>query len=366
MQQIAHLAAEFYTLFGSRLRHLVPDGIHHHARMIEVLFHHCAEVILVSLKEIARIVVIIFGDIPAVEALVHDVHAELVARIEERPRGGVVRNAQSVEALFFEDAHTALFGIGIAARTQNAVVVVDAPAAKERPLPVDEKAAHGVALHRADAERRFEFLSPAPCNGGIEVRRFRRPEFGIGDRKFPRAALGDKRFAVINFHFRPLIRRHRNDGGRDRARHDPQGFGGVLGGDNEPHGAVDARARIPAAVGDEGIIGGDFEEVFPRPHNPVQRDGKFRIAVLVRTDFDAVYKHFGIAVDAFKEERNILFQLLRREGELSLIAVLPAREERPRFSAQSGRRAPLYEHRIMRKGDGGKHLPLFAEFPATV
>ena len=101
MQKIAHLAAEFYTLFGSRLRHLVPDGIHHHARMIEVLFHHCAEVILVSLKEIARIVVIVFGDIPAVEALVHDVHAKLIARIEERPRGGVVRNAQGVKPLLF-------------------------------------------------------------------------------------------------------------------------------------------------------------------------------------------------------------------------------------------------------------------------
>ena len=198
------------------------------------------------------------------------------------------------------------------------------------------------------------------------MRRFRRPELGVGDGKFPRGALRDERFAVVNFHLRPLVRRHFNDGGRGGACHDPQGLGGVLCGDNEPNGAVDPAARIPAAVGDEGIIDGDFEEVLPLPCRPVQRDGKFRIAVLVRAHVCAVQKDFCIAVDAFKEEQNILFQLLRRESELFLIAVLPAREERPRFPAQSGRRAPLPEHRIMRKRDGRKHLPLFAKFPATV
>ena len=107
--------------------------------------------------------------------------------------------------------------------------------AKAEALRRDKPRAPEHFLRRLAAE---EALAPA-------VRKYR----------LPRAALCNERFAVVNFHFRPFIRRHFNDGGRERTRCDPQGFGGVLCGDNEPHGAVDARAGVPAAVGLTGVEG---------------------------------------------------------------------------------------------------------------
>ena len=143
-------------------------------------------------------------------------------------------------------------------------------------------------------------------------------------------------------------------------------LGGVLALYDEMHGAVDAAARVPAAVGHEGVVDGDFKFILPLFHKGGDVDAKFRIAVLVRARLLAVYEHFGVAVDPLKEKGNALARLLGGKGKALCIAVLAAREVGAVSPARASARALFLEHGVVGKVDGSPRAPLFLKIPILI
>src|SRR5699024_5552944 len=94
----------------------------------------------------------VLANAPAVEELVDDVDAQLVAGVQQRLGGRVVGGADGVVAAFPQLLDFAELRPGQRGRAQNAVVVVDA-AAVELHLPaVDLHALGGGDLNLADAD----------------------------------------------------------------------------------------------------------------------------------------------------------------------------------------------------------------------
>ena len=92
---------------------------------------------------------------PHVERLVHDEHAETVARVEQRLARRMVRAADGVEARRLQDLDAALVGALDRRRPDHAVVVMDARAAEVHDLTVDPQAPSRVELQRPDPEGRL-------------------------------------------------------------------------------------------------------------------------------------------------------------------------------------------------------------------
>ena len=140
------------SLLGSRFRHLVACGIHDDAGMIPGGFHHCRQVLLPLVFKPTGIVVVGLGDIPAIEGLIHHIHTQLIADIQCDLGSRVVSDPQGIEAVFLQDADAPLLSIRELTSTQYAVVVVNAAAAEQHTLPVDQQARFGAPLQLADTE----------------------------------------------------------------------------------------------------------------------------------------------------------------------------------------------------------------------
>ena len=102
--------------------------------MVAVLDHHRVDVGAPPVGERVRVVVVRLGLGPHVEGLVHDEHADAVARGEHLPAHGVVRAAQRVEAGVLQLLDVPFVGSGDRRASEHAVVVVDARARAGRPL----------------------------------------------------------------------------------------------------------------------------------------------------------------------------------------------------------------------------------------
>nr|WP_263971996.1 hypothetical protein [Streptomyces resistomycificus] len=149
---VGDAAAQARTVRGSGLDDLVADRVHDHAGMVEVLRHERVHVAFPPLRESARVVVTGLRDRPHVEQLVHDEHAESVARVEQGDAHRVVRGAYGVEAGCLERPHPPFGGVGEVGGAEDAVVVVDRTAAELDGLAVDPQAADRVGGDGADTE----------------------------------------------------------------------------------------------------------------------------------------------------------------------------------------------------------------------
>ena len=92
------------------------------------------------------------------------------------------------------------------------------------------------------------------------------------------------------------------------------------------HGAVDAAARVPTAVGFQTVIHRDAQGVFSRAHFPGGVGGKFRVAVAVFCDFLAVQIDDCVLIHTLKQKAQRLIPVFLRQGKCLFIHIFTTRK----------------------------------------
>ena len=363
------------------LAHLVADGIHDDARVVVVAAHESVQVVVAPVEELPRVIVRALRRIPHVPGLVHDVHPELVASVEQRGRRRVVRDAHRVEPGGLEQADAPELALAPRRRAEDAVVAVDAAAAQKRLAPVHEQALR-VPSDPADAERRLGLVDDASLAdeldaAAVKVRRVGAPEPRALEHDLDVVAglLRERLLVVEDRHARlgaDVIDLDAHRGRVDRDGCHAHSLGrNVLGACGpERHGPVNPSAGIPPAIGLLRVVCVDFDNVLARLHEPGQVDEERDEPVRRRLDLLAVHADPRIAVDALELEHQRARRLLLVELELLAVTarapeVIAARAPRRRI-----RPAPRPQHRVMRHHDRRKlpavprKLPPAAEISA--
>ncbi len=282
MQQIGHLTGQLDAAVLGRLAHLVAGGVRHHAGVGLVLGHHICQVLAPPLVKVIHVVVLGLVDVPVVDVLVHHQDAQAVAGVEKGARAGVMCAAQRVVALLAHEKDLALDGVGPGAGAQDAVVVVDAGALQDHTLAVEQKTVVA-PLQGADAKGGLGLVALASIGrrqgnaAQVELRIVRRPQARAGHVKLQGCAAIRAHRHLAGRQGLLAIKRDKLDhglastGGLDvhghagrRARADPGRKGAHahavaldVGTRTHPqgHGPVDARSRVPTAVGLIRIFG---------------------------------------------------------------------------------------------------------------
>ena len=122
--------------------------------------------------------------VPAVHILVHHQHTQLIAGVEQVLGGRVVGRTHGVVTSLLQNAHTPLLHLGIAARAEKPVVVVDARAADHHALTVDGHALLRRPAQDTQTEALLHAVRAEAGAGGVELRRPGVPEFGVRDHGF--------------------------------------------------------------------------------------------------------------------------------------------------------------------------------------
>ena len=274
MQILGQLAGQHDAARLGRLADLVAGGVQDHAGVVVVLGHHGVQVFFPPRGKVVHIVVDGLVDVPAVHEFVHHQHSQPVTGIQQRFAAGVVGRADGVVARLLEQPDLALHGVVPTGRAQNAVVVVDAGAAQDDPLAVEQQALVCAPCDRPDAEGRLVFiLASAICaavvhGADVGLRRLTAPRLDIGQRHADDSLAGSIRVQRF-LHAGKLEFQMARCGGFYRNFHNgrvqrkgadagPVHLQMVPGRDVQPDRAVNARAGVPAAVGLIRIARDDF------------------------------------------------------------------------------------------------------------
>ena len=121
--------------------------------MVAVAENHVGNIPLPPIVEPEVVIVLTaLESPPAVEGLVHDDHTDLVADLQQVEGGGIVGDADGVEARFLEPRELTAAGGGVVGRAQHAVIVVDTAAAELDRLAVDLQAVVHICGNGTHAE----------------------------------------------------------------------------------------------------------------------------------------------------------------------------------------------------------------------
>ena len=141
--ELCHLRGRLDDAYVLALYHLVARRPAEDAGVAAVAAYERAQVLLPPLVDQLVVVVRVLLVAPAVEGLVDDQQAQLVAGPQEGLRGRVVRGAHGVESALLQQAHLAVLGFVVRGRAEHAVVVVDAGAVELQRLAVEQQAPLG-------------------------------------------------------------------------------------------------------------------------------------------------------------------------------------------------------------------------------
>ncbi len=149
--------------------------------MVAVAQQHRVQVALPPFVEVTGVIVAVLATLPAVESLVHDQHAQLVAGVEERLGGRVVGTADGIETGRLGQADAPVFGVVVGCGAERAVVVVHARSLEFHRLAVEFESLLGVERDRANPEALANDIHHLALdhhlgNRRVEVRRVQRPQ----------------------------------------------------------------------------------------------------------------------------------------------------------------------------------------------
>ena len=242
-----------------------------------------------------------------------------------------MRRADGVVAHLFQDAHAAFLTLGIAARTENAVVVVQTTTLEQHLLPVHGQAV-GAVCHNADPKGRLSSIPSRRHAAGVQVWSFGTPQLGIGQCNICGRSVRRSQHGVtvqnLDTHRGAalVVHCHANSGRRIGQR----GNADALGGQRfrrtfpQPHRAIDARAGIPAAVRLSRVIRHDGEVVLPRMYCPMHIHPKRAVPVGRHRNICIVHSDPGIAVHTLKLQQQAAGRFLLGQSERFGIGIDPA------------------------------------------
>ncbi len=134
----------------------------------------------------------------------------------------------------------------------------------------------------------------------------------------------------------------------------------------QPHRPINSRSRIPAGIGQPGIIGNNGKLIFPTVIQTCQLYRIGCIAILMSADCDTVQGHCAVLIYALKLNQNSLVRPISRDSKGFFVSICPS--GKVTVSAVRGiGAAPFQNLCIVGQGDG---MPLAAalsgEFPVIV
>ena len=118
----------------------------------------------------------------------------------------------------------------------------------------------------------------------------------------------------------------------------------------QPHGAVDPRARIPAAVGLVGVVCLHTDDVLPAvAQQVICLDIEVAVAVFPAARILPVEVHLGVAVHPFKFEDNVPLPPCLVRDKALFVDIVSAHDPARVFAARTVRTARFCEHCVMRE-----------------
>ena len=223
-----------------------------------------------------------------------------------------MRRANRVVPDRFEQLHLSFHRIRIFRRAQQTIVMVDARAAKQHPLPVQAKAIFCVAADGADTEPFLPHILFKANTAVITLRMLCVPADGIRHIQHDAERSVALRFSSSHA-FRTVENFHRDRAcfaGLTGHLHLRRGNANCL--DTQavqqnvffrhfvpPRRAVNTRASIPACAGHLRIMGNDTHRVLPFAQIGRQLARQIQVAVIALDHQLIIAVHFALAIDRF-------------------------------------------------------------------
>ena len=343
---------------GSGIRplfqHLVADAPHDDARMVSIPFYQIREIALMPFIEEAGIVAIRFLATPHIETLVHHEEAHRIAHVQEFRSRRIMTASDGIHTHIAKDGELAMHRILVYGCTQTAEVVVladtidlEVPAIEEETLlriklHISETCGGSSGIHHLTIHHQFALHA-------IEITFCDIPELrilylkllhlvalalchhlafrivdGVADGKFHLAALGKE----IHLHLHITLR-------RGRYILSPLRDVCLLHGLGEPYMAIDAAARIPAAIGLVAVIHLYGDDIITLPIN-IRCKVVLKSAVTIRSgaQFVPIDINGRVHIHAIEGDGKAVVLLLRIHGKMLAI---PADASRQSATAGSRR-----------------------------
>ena len=111
-------------------------------------------------------------------------------------------DADSIEAIFFQNTDAPFLGIVIFAGTQYTVVMVDTAAPEQYALTIDQQARFGAPFQLPDANIQLPLIFFSLYHAGVEIRSLRAPQLCVGNSDHSGHSGCDQYIAVVNFNCR--------------------------------------------------------------------------------------------------------------------------------------------------------------------
>ena len=254
-----------------------------------------------------------------------DIHSVFVTGVQQCLGGWIVCGANSVEAVCFQNTYPARLTFGIGSRAEDTAVVMDAAAAQQRLLAVDEQVlARPCDLTNAEGD--LPFISRSRCDlRDIEMRILIASELRVRDRQFKACPFADYAVHFCLDRDGRLNSDHCRGNGNGGDFH-ALGTQAVLFTNVQPNRTVDTRTGVLAGVGQLRVVCHHGQSVFGSNVQPLQFYEKAGIAVGMEAELFAVQGNAGVFIHALKFHKDGFAFPLLRSGEGLFIGVDAAGE----------------------------------------
>ena len=359
MQASDQVLCQSQTLFLSRFTHLVANAVHDHAGVIEIVLHKATDILLIVGTEVVAIVILSLGDVPHVPQLIHHIHTQFVASLQQCLRSRVVRDTDGVETILLHDSHLAKVGILILRSTQNAIIVVDAATLQQHLLPIHQQTILGVPTDLTNTKTFLLHLDDLAIllqlhHSGVEIWMLSTPKLSTFHRELHLVALSFSHLRVslkeAHTDFTPLMRGlHSHLCRSDGKRTDAHVFDIVFLLHAEHHRTIDTSATVPATVGHLRVVHIHADHVLTSFQQTIQTHLERHVAILVAPSILSIHQHLAVAIYTIELQCDVLLQHVRRGVECLFIVIHVARIESVVTAFGHIRTTCLCLHGIMRK-----------------
>ena len=328
-------------------------------------------------------VALIAGHVPIVKQIQQHIHAVAVTCCEELLRRRIMGRPNSVEACLLHAENAAVFGLFASGSAKETIVVVNAPAPKNRAVSVEKQTAFA-PLQQADTKIELDRVQRLAVRHigdthGVEVGSGVGPEerFRDGEETVGAIPLHDAILLVENLDadvgtLRTAFGADTDFGGLGRCtlRHHRHIFlrnGAALRPNTDIDRAVNSRAGIPPGVRKIRVVHANFQCVLlPRPDQFRHVEGEGRITAGMGTGGRTVHSDFRAGIDPVKAEHDVLAGPIFRNVQFSSIIISTRWEPGTGSPCGGVSRAFLMDHGVMGQCDGGLFPALSPESPALV
>ena len=280
------------------------------------MLHKAVDIFLIISAEVVAIVILCLSDVPHVPQLIHHIHTQFVASLQQCFRSRVVCDTYGVETILLHDGYLAQVGFLILSRPQYAIVMMNATTLQQHLFTIHQQAILSVPCYLTYAKALLLHLDDLTIllqlhHNRVEIRMLSAPQLGTCHIELHLVALSFShlRVAVKEAHtdFTPLMSGlhsylRRSDGKRT----DAYIFDIVFLLHTECHRTIDTCAAVPTTVRHLRVIYIHADHVLTSFQQTIQAYLERHVTILVAPSFLSVNQHLAVAIHAIKLQGDVL------------------------------------------------------------